>query len=256
MRAARVLLTAVFIGGAALTVSGCGPTYPKCDNDEHCADKGEFCVNGTCQQCRDNSQCTGPGMICQSGKCARRAGYCDESTPCPGKQKCRDNECGAECLGDGECGADQYCEAGSCTSRPQCGEHATNPACPEGQNCVNGRCETPRVSCGEDPVYFDFDRYDIREDQRQKLNDAAVCLRDAKISSAKLAGHADERGTEEYNLALGQRRADSAKRYLQNQGVPSNKLSTISYGEERPAAQGEDEGAWSRNRRVEIETQQ
>lgn len=254
MRATRVLLAAVFFGGAALTFSGCGPKYPKCENDEHCADKGEFCVNGLCQQCRDNSHCEGPGMICSAGKCEQRPGYCDESTPCPGNQKCRDNECGPQCLDDAECGEGNYCEAGSCTVRPECGPNAINPTCPEGEVCVAGRCEQPQAQCGGDPVYFDFDAYSIRGDQRQKLDQVAACMRGGQVANIRLAGHADERGTEEYNLALGQRRADAAKRYLQDQGVPSNKLSTVSYGEERPAVSGSGESAWGRNRRVEIET--
>jgi peptidoglycan-associated lipoprotein len=239
-------------GGAALSFSGCGPKYPKCDNDENCADKGEFCVNGLCQQCRDNSQCKGAGMECSAGKCVQRPGYCDANTPCPGKQKCRDNECGAECMGDNECSADSYCEAGSCQQRPQCGEHATTPACPNGQDCVGGHCEEHHASCNTDPVYFDLDRYDIRDDQRAKLDSVAECLKGGQIPNVQLAGHCDERGTEEYNMALGQKRADAAKKYLTTKGVEGKKLKTISYGKERPADPGHDESAWAKNRRVEF----
>lgn len=252
MRAPRHLLGALAFGGAVLLLSACGPEYPKCENDEHCAEKGEFCVNGLCQQCRDNSHCEGPGMMCSGGKCMRRPGYCDENIPCPSGQKCRDNECGPECLDDAECGGSDYCESGRCVPRPECGEHAVNPACPEGQECVAGRCQVRVTECTSEPVYFDFDDASIRGDQRGKLDALAACLKDARVA-VRLAGHADERGTAEYNLALGQRRADSARRYLENMGVPSNQLSTISYGEERPAAPGRGEDVWSRNRRVETE---
>ncbi|MSP72313.1 MAG: hypothetical protein EXR76_09040, partial [Myxococcales bacterium] len=73
----RNVVLGLIFGGAAL-FSGCGPKYPKCENDEHCKEKGEFCVNALCQQCRDNSHCSGPGMMCASGKCDRKPGYCDD----------------------------------------------------------------------------------------------------------------------------------------------------------------------------------
>ena len=103
MNPTRRLLFAMVLGGSALLVSGCGPTYPKCENDGHCREKGEYCLQGTCQECRDNSHCEGPGMMCAAGKCQRQPGYCDENVACPGNQKCRGNQCGPECLGDDEC---------------------------------------------------------------------------------------------------------------------------------------------------------
>ena len=99
-------------------------------------------------------------------------------------------------------------------------------------------------------AYFDFDKSDIRSDARDSLNvdgQALVAHKDVKVL---LEGHCDERGTVEYNLALGQRRADSAKNYLSQYGVDAGQLSTISYGEERPFASGHDEKSWQLNRRV------
>jgi peptidoglycan-associated lipoprotein len=98
-------------------------------------------------------------------------------------------------------------------------------------------------------VFFDYDKYDLRADARQVLSDDAQMLKD---HSAKLVleGHCDERGTDEYNLALGQRRADAVKNYLADLGVSPASMSTVSYGEERPFAQGHDEAAWAQNRRV------
>lgn len=248
----RRLLLAMVMGGASLVASGCGPTYPKCENDEHCSEKGEFCVNGLCQQCRDNSHCQGPGMECRAGKCQRRPGYCDDSVPCPGNQKCRDNQCGPECLDNSECGAGTYCADGSCVPKPECGPNADNPACPEGQECVAGRCQVQLASCSAEAVLFDFDKYNIKPGEKAKLDAVATCLSGANAAPVRIEGHCDERGTEEYNLALGERRAESSRKYLVGKGIDPNKLSTISFGEERPVDPGHSEASWKKNRRAEF----
>jgi peptidoglycan-associated lipoprotein len=100
-------------------------------------------------------------------------------------------------------------------------------------------------------TYFDYDKYNIREDQKAGLSDNAGRLK-AKGFKATLEGHCDERGTIEYNLALGQKRADSVKGFLVKAGVGKDQLTTISYGKERPVDQGHTEAAWAKNRRVEI----
>ncbi len=105
-------------------------------------------------------------------------------------------------------------------------------------------------------IYFDFDRYDIRPDQRGPLAENARTLETrTDWSRVTIEGHCDERGTNEYNMALGQRRADSVKNYLVNYGIPKAKLSTVSYGEERPVDPGHNEEAWARNRRAEFVVQ-
>jgi len=100
-------------------------------------------------------------------------------------------------------------------------------------------------------VYFDFDQSDIRADARQVLEAHAQFLA-ANPLPVRLEGHADERGSREYNLALGERRAQAVKRTLEILGVPESLLTTLSYGEERPVAMGHDESAWQLNRRVEL----
>ena len=103
-----------------------------------------------------------------------------------------------------------------------------------------------------DTIYFDFDKSNIRMDQVATMNKNAELL--AKYPSIKLSleGHCDERGTNEYNLALGQRRADAAKNFLATYGIDSSRLSLVSYGEERPVDTGHDETAWTKNRRCEL----
>jgi len=100
--------------------------------------------------------------------------------------------------------------------------------------------------------YFEFDRSDLSAEARSALVHHANYLKDNPSARYRLEGHADERGTREYNLALGERRAQAIERYLQVQGVSSNQLETISYGEENPVDRGTTEAAYARNRRVEI----
>jgi peptidoglycan-associated lipoprotein len=102
-------------------------------------------------------------------------------------------------------------------------------------------------------VYFDYDKDDIRDDAKATL-DAKVGILNANTAvRLRLAGHTDDRGSDEYNLALGQRRAASIQRYLVSRGIAATRFETVSFGKERPAAQGENEAAWSQNRRGEFE---
>ena len=105
---------------------------------------------------------------------------------------------------------------------------------------------------GFQTVYFDYDRAEIREDARPALRQNADKLNAGNLGTVTVEGHCDERGSTEYNLALGERRANAVKRYLVDLGVPSNNLRTVSFGEERPAVQGHDESAWRYNRRADF----
>ena len=98
-------------------------------------------------------------------------------------------------------------------------------------------------------VYFDFDKFDLRPDARERLQKNADFMQEFSTLEFGLEGHCDERGTNEYNLALGERRANAAKDYLVSLGVGSSRLRTISYGEEKPFCMGHDESCWQANRR-------
>jgi len=99
-------------------------------------------------------------------------------------------------------------------------------------------------------VYFAFDDASLDQQAQEVLREKAVWLRDNPDASVIIEGHTDERGTNAYNLALGERRAESVKSFLVNLGVNASRLTTISYGEERPIAFGQTEAAWAQNRRV------
>jgi peptidoglycan-associated lipoprotein len=101
-------------------------------------------------------------------------------------------------------------------------------------------------------VYFDLDMDNIRPDQESVLDAKVPVLNANPDIRIRIAGHTDERGSDEYNLALGQRRAASVRLYLTARGIAENRFDIESYGEQRPAMQGSDEAAWSRNRRAEF----
>lgn len=100
-------------------------------------------------------------------------------------------------------------------------------------------------------VYFDFDKYSLTA-EGQAVVDRNLATLKSGAQHIRLEGHADERGTREYNLALGERRASAVAQYLEANGVSKARIEMISYGKERPADLGHDEAAWSKNRRVEI----
>ena len=107
---------------------------------------------------------------------------------------------------------------------------------------------------GFQKIYFDFDRYYIRDDAKAALEQNARVLKANSNMRILIEGHCDERGTVEYNLALGERRAASARQYLLDLGIDGSRISTVSYGKERPVAFGHDESSWQQNRRGEFVT--
>jgi peptidoglycan-associated lipoprotein len=109
---------------------------------------------------------------------------------------------------------------------------------------LEGRTSAPLL-----PIYFDFDKSNIREDQRTRVEKNASFLKEDQAVKIRIEGNCDERGTNEYNMALGERRAISAKKYLSNLGVHEDRMHTISFGEEKPLLRGHDEYSWAQNRR-------
>jgi peptidoglycan-associated lipoprotein len=101
-------------------------------------------------------------------------------------------------------------------------------------------------------VYFDYDQWSIREDQKSILNQNAEWLKGNPQVRVRLEGNCDQRGTAEYNLALGQKRADAVKTFIEGLGISRNRMETISYGFERPVERGQNESAWAKNRRVDF----
>ena len=107
-----------------------------------------------------------------------------------------------------------------------------------------------KQTAGSDTVLFGYDSYEIDDTARGILGRQSEWLARYPAVKVTIEGHTDERGTREYNLALGDRRANAAKNFLAAQGVPTARIATISYGKERPVAEGSDESAWAQNRRA------
>jgi peptidoglycan-associated lipoprotein len=200
--------------GLALSMSACSPDYPKCDTDEDCH-QGEFCVNNLCQQCRTNDDCSA-GQRCASGACEAIPGYCTSNA---------------------QCAAGQVCENNMCVAQRQAALKAPPPPTP-----------TP-TACELNPVYFDYDSSTLSDSARDQLSRNASCMRERRGRGAQLTGLTDPRGTEEYNLALGERRAQAAQQYLKSLGADGD-MSVSSMGEEM--ASGSDESGWARDRRVDF----
>lgn len=122
------------------------------------------------------------------------------------------------------------------------------PPAPTGP--VKGSQEDFIASVSSDRVFFDTDQFDVDAPDQATLQSQAQWLQANPTVKVTVEGHADERGTRDYNLALGEKRANSAKNYLASLGVDPSRITTISYGKERPAAMGSDESAWAQNRRA------
>lgn len=139
------------------------------------------------------------------------------------------------------------------TARPEAAPTIEEVA-PETGGDMDGdtRSEMERDLALVQTVYFEYDRAEIRQDGREAIRTNADLFRKWSDWAVTIEGHCDERGTNEYNLALGERRAKAAQRALEAEGIASSRIRTISYGEERPADPGHSESSWSRNRRAEF----
>jgi len=112
--------------------------------------------------------------------------------------------------------------------------------------------EAALKSVNLEAVFFDFDQWSIREDQKEVMAKNSQWLKSNPNVKVRLEGHCDERGTSEYNLALGQKRAEGVKSFLEGMGISSQRMAPVSYGEERPLDPAHNEAAWTKNRRVDI----
>jgi peptidoglycan-associated lipoprotein len=108
----------------------------------------------------------------------------------------------------------------------------------------------PEQNLGMKPIFFDYDKYDIKPEAREVLNANGRILKDKSGARIVIEGHCDERGTVQYNMALGEKRARAARDYLVDLGIDASRIEIVSYGKERPFMQGHDESSWWQNRRA------
>lgn len=267
----RVLLLGL-TGLSLFAVLACEPPWPKCNDDKNCRSDKEgnqnkrnfFCVQGQCQECRDANDCADPkrqkcdGYKCIDKTCAditcEQNKRCDPSTlackwicendgdtPCDGDacQVCKSHACTPKpppCTQDGDCPASQICKqtgSGSCERSCVGGCSASKP-CPAGKKCDGDRCVDD--ACDMETIYFNFNRAAIRSDAADALKKNLDCVNKMTGKKILIEGHADERGTREYNIKLGERRAAAAKSYFSKLGVAGDRLcQVVSKGREEPA---------------------
>ncbi len=220
----RALTLAFTIAGVAV-LAGC-PAKPKngeCKSSTDCASQegfGKICVEGRCQECGTDADCR-EGFVCRQNKCA----------PKP------------QCQADADCGSGQRCQNERCVAAPQpesAGQGAAGAVPPE---CADASAFTIR---------FGFDQSTLVGGAQQTLQRFSDCLKRAPAKSVLIQGNCDERGTTQYNIALGSRRAEAARKYLSDLGV-STKLDTVSYGKEKPLCTDSTEECWARNRRDDFQ---
>lgn len=204
------------------------------------------------------------GMVILTG-CAKRPGTSQSSAPAPssGWAASAGGERSLDAAVDAAGGSGRGDEAGMAAGT---GSGAGGPGSDEqgrygsGEASVRGQVDAyGRPSLGGfvaraelEPIYFDFDSYAIKPEFARVLDANARWLRANPDHLVLVAGHADERGTNEYNLALGERRAKSTMSYLESQGVAASRMTIISYGEERPVCTERAESCWSQNRRAQF----
>jgi peptidoglycan-associated lipoprotein len=258
----RVAARLLFLGAAfacAAAIAGCRPNYPACDGDEDCnrdekRTVKEYCVNKLCQQCRDEKDCKA-GQRCNKGRCDAIPGWCADDGGCSDGQVCREHACQA-CTGDAQCGEGGHCKQGRCIRKGGC---QSDDDCAQSEDCKAGRCvpAAPRKASQDAPchlqsVLFDFNESVLSLEATAAIDANAACIN--KVGRAvQIIGRSDPRGTEEYNLALSERRALSVKERLQRLGVDVGKLRTLPRGE--LDATGKDEAGWAQDRRVDFEWQ-
>jgi peptidoglycan-associated lipoprotein len=130
------------------------------------------------------------------------------------------------------------------------GSNSYTPAAPTGSAIIPGSAADFLDKVGSDKVYFATDSYELDGPSQATLDRQSGWLNQYSAVKITIEGHCDERGTREYNLALGDRRANAVKNYLAGKGISTARITTISYGKERPVAMGSDEEAWAQNRRA------
>lgn len=250
-RLLNMLVVGLALGLALGLMTGCPNKKPKdatCTGDKDCKD-GRHCVAKKCVQCGDASHCP-DGQTCEMGACVAAKDACTSYEQCGDGQVCKDNACSA-CATNNDCGPGGTCGDGVCQRPKAC---VADENCADDEDCIDGRCLKPwkgeapdALSCQLSTVIFGFDEDVIPTEQRELLNQTAECILQAPADrGVYVFGHADDVGTEEYNIALSERRARAIADYLARLGIDPARLNVVPKGESEPSGTQND-------RRVEFE---
>jgi peptidoglycan-associated lipoprotein len=228
-----------------LVMIGCGdkPKKPgSCNADKDCA-KPLVCSENKCVQCIKDSQCPG-GNKCKANACVADEGSCSSDSECkPEGRVCQAGKC-KPCASDGDCPSGT-CSDGLCKKPTKCTQDTD---CADDEDCLDGFCkragvgvtQPPDVTCTLSTVYFGFDDATIQQSERDRLDQNSQCIEKTKGKSVFLFGHTDTSGTEEYNIALSERRAQSVADYLARLGADPARLQVVPKGETEPTGLGDD----------------
>ena len=254
-----------------LAMVGCKPEYPSCKKDKHCSTElGERCVDGTCQGCQTDADCVGkaaegqPPLACIDLRCqppgtqgvtgrGEEGDPCTQRTDCFGGLACKQGVC-AWCDADIDC-SPSTCnmDTGRCSPEGGC---QTDQDCAMDEICDGGMClfsgdlgDDAGGPCGLAAVYFAFDSDTLTPKTEEELAQAADCIAQEN-RRVFLEAHADNRGTEEYNILLTERRGNVVKRFLMERGVAGENLQVIAKGSLE--AVGNDEPTRAKERRVQL----
>jgi len=243
----RVFLAFGLLLGFALVSCSDGAKKSGCKADKDCQN-GQTCVANKCVECNTDAQCTG-GKRCVANACVL-APECTKDSDCkPEGRVCQAGKCKA-CASDSEC-ASGKCNSGLCAPPKPC---TKDDQCADDEDCVAGFCKKATapnndgVTCTLSTVYFSFDDSSIQQSERDRLTANAQCIDKSKGKSVYLIGHTDTSGTEEYNIALSERRAQSVADFLARLGTDPARMQVVPKGETEPTGLGDD-----KDRRVEFQ---
>jgi peptidoglycan-associated lipoprotein len=190
------------------------------------------------------------GKTCKNGKCEGKA-QCKVDTDCPAGLICEAGTCKA-CKNDGQCGPGGKCVGGACDRPKKCGK---DEDCADDEDCINGVCQKPwqgntggTASCSLNTVYFAFDDSSVAASERERLEGNHTCIDKNAGRNVYLVGHTDVSGTDEYNIALSERRARTVADYLARLGTDPARLQVVPKGETESTGLGDD-----KDRRVEFQ---
>ena len=245
----------VFVLGVTFISTSCGVKYPNCETDKHCKKKNpenpdEVCFNKKCVECNQDTDCKND-YICKEHQCEPE---CTQDAQCDAPKVCKSEKCQYECSEKSDCDKGYTCEEHKCTVELEC---TADIDCDTPEVCINNECKVKQEEvalhkelCKLQKVNFDFNEYTLTSEARSALEADVECI-NSRPATIIIEGHCDERGTEEYNMNLGQKRANAVKKFLRKLGVTVS-IKAISKGEEEPINDNHDEDAWSENRRSEI----
>jgi peptidoglycan-associated lipoprotein len=243
MNASRTIaLAAMAVTTVVLAVFSIGcsdPKKPGCKGDKDCKN-GLVCASNKCVECKDDSTCP-KGKRCEANACVTKP-ECTKDSECTGGKVCQAGKC-KPCAADNECGPGGSCAAGACKKANKC---AKDEECADDEDCVDGFCKkagtssTPPGACPLATVYFGFDDSSIQASERDRLDANAQCIEKTKGKNIFLMGHTDTSGTEEYNIALSERRAQSVADYMTRLGTDPARLQVVPKGETEPTGMGDD----------------